>query len=69
MTDYYRQAIDAAVAELDKPLADLTPEEEMDLAGKVLDVLVDWGVFQEVDGELRGGPKLLAANYAYMESS
>ncbi len=65
MTDYYRQAIDAAVRDTPKPLADLEGEELRELSRKVFDYLISWGVFMEIEGELLGGPLLREANRAY----
>lgn len=65
MPDYYRQAVDVAIGELEKPLADLTGEEHETLANRILDLLVEWDVFREDSvGHLRGGSLLRDANYA-----
>lgn len=57
------KAIDAAVREAGKPLADLTGDEVEALAGRVFDHLVMWDFFRMIDGRLRGGARLLDRVY------
>jgi hypothetical protein len=53
--DYCGLAVDAAIRDADKPLADLTSEEIEALAARVYDYLIYWDVLRVVDGDLRGG--------------
>lgn len=47
--NYYRDAVDVAVREVGKPLADLTISEAEDLYLRVLDILCAWGVLMGLE--------------------
>lgn len=63
MPDYYRQAVDAAIRDAGKPLADLTPQEQEQAAERAVDYLIEWDVFRmDSAGNVRGGRLIREAN-------